>query len=241
MIETRRIRPGEASGPGLAGHASVGAASASPRSRSTLVGDPSTEELTAWRLFLRSHAIVLRRLETDLMHEHQLPLASYDVLVQLVEAPEHRLRMTELADAVLLSRSGLTRLVDRLEREGLVERQACVEDARGLFAVLTDSGLNRLRQASPTHLRGIQDYAVGRLSHDELHEFVRLLAVFTEAEGSGSPPGTQSAGAQPAGTKPAGTKPAGTKPAGTQPAGPPDAGHGTGAVVDLTATSRPAG
>ena len=148
------------------------------------IGSPSTEELTAWRLFLRSHALVLRRLETDLMHEHQLPLASYDVLVQLVEAPEHRLRMTELADAVLLSRSGLTRLVDRLEREGLVERQACVEDARGLFAVLTDGGLIRLRQASPTHLRGIQDYAVGRLSLTELREFARLLAVFAEVESS---------------------------------------------------------
>jgi len=124
--------------------------------------------------------MVLRRLENDLIQEHQLPLASYDVLVQLVEAPEHRLRMTELADAVLLSRSGLTRLVDRLEREGLVERQACVEDARGLFAVLTDGGVMRLRQASPTHLRGVQDYAVGRLTGEELRELARLLAVFTD-------------------------------------------------------------
>jgi DNA-binding MarR family transcriptional regulator len=130
--------------------------------------------------------MVLRRLESDLIQEHQLPLASYDVLVQLVEAQDRRLRMTELADAVLLSRSGLTRLVDRLEREGLVERQACVEDARGLFAVLTDAGMTRLREASPTHLRGIQDYAVGRLSRDELRELARLLAAFTDAEVAGS-------------------------------------------------------
>jgi len=183
MTEGPRTRSGEASGRGSAPTHLPGeapAASAAPPSPST--PSQSTEELTAWRLFLRSHALVLRRLENDLVQEHQLPLASYDVLVQLVEAPEHRLRMTELADAVLLSRSGLTRLVDRLEREGLVERQACVEDARGLFAVLTDGGLIRLREASPTHLRGIQDYAVGRLTGEELRELARLLAVFAETE-----------------------------------------------------------
>ena len=81
--------------------------------------------MLAWRRFLRAHALVTRRLENDLMAEHQLPLACYDVLVQLVEAPDRRLRMTELAERVLLSRSGLTRLVDRLEREGLVRREAC--------------------------------------------------------------------------------------------------------------------
>ena len=227
MVDTRRTRPGEASGPALAGHASVGAASAARRSGSTGASNPSTEGLTAWRLFLRSHALVLRRLETDLLHEHQLPLASYDVLVQLVESPGHRLRMTELADAVLLSRSGLTRLVDRLEREGLVERQACVEDARGLFAVLTDSGLIRLRQASPTHLRGIHDYAVGRLSPDELREFARLLAVFTEAEVHGSQlPGSPLSG---------------SALSDAQPTGPRDYDPGAAAVVDLTGVAgRPA-
>src|SRR4051812_5445438 len=95
-------------------------------------------QLTAWRRFLQAHAVLVRRLEADLLAEHQLPLASYDVLVQLVEAPEHRLRMTELAQRVLISRSGLTRLVDRLEREGLVSREPCDDDARGLFAVLSD-------------------------------------------------------------------------------------------------------
>jgi DNA-binding MarR family transcriptional regulator len=134
------------------------------------------EQLTAWRLFLRAHARILRRLEADLLREHHLPLASYDVLVQLVEAPERRLRMTELADRVLLSRSGLTRLVDRLEREGVVVREACAEDARGMFAVLTDAGYERLRAAAPTHLRGVQEYAVGRLSGDELTVLGRLLA-----------------------------------------------------------------
>lgn len=136
---------------------------------------PNAEQLAAWRMFLRAHASLTRRLEADLLFEHQLPLASYDVLVQLVEAPERRLRMTELADKVLLSRSGLTRLVDRLEREGLVRREACETDARGLFAVLTNEGFDRLRTAAPTHLRGIEDYVVSRFDDAELAALGALL------------------------------------------------------------------
>jgi DNA-binding MarR family transcriptional regulator len=131
--------------------------------------------MAVWRTFLRAHATVVRRLEADLVAEQSLPLASYDVLVQLVEAPHRRLRMTELAERVLLSRSGLTRLVDRLERQGLVAREACASDARGLFAVLTDAGYERLRGAAPTHLRGVRDYAVGRLSPRELRELGQAL------------------------------------------------------------------
>ncbi len=134
----------------------------------TLRDRPSSSELAVWRIFLRAHAQVMRKLETDLVQEHGLPLASYDVLVQLVEAPGRRLRMTELADRVLLSRSGLTRLVDRLQREGLVAREACESDARGLFAVLTQAGFERLREASPTHLRGVEAYAMGRLTPHQL-------------------------------------------------------------------------
>ncbi|MGH8969623.1 MAG: MarR family winged helix-turn-helix transcriptional regulator [Actinomycetes bacterium] len=139
-------------------------------------GDLTPGQMAAWRRFLRAHSVVIRALEADLLAEQQLPLASYDVLVQLVEAPERRLRMTELAARVLLSRSGLTRLVDRLEREGLVRREACDSDARGLFAVLTDDGLARLRRATPTHLRGVRDYAVGRLDDDDLAVLDRILA-----------------------------------------------------------------
>ncbi len=100
----------------------------------------TSAELAAWRGFLRAHATVVRALEGDLQAEHDLPLASYDVLVQLSEAPDRRLRMTELADRVLLSRSGLTRLADRLEREGLLTREPCPSDARGTLAVLTEAG-----------------------------------------------------------------------------------------------------
>jgi DNA-binding MarR family transcriptional regulator len=138
-------------------------------------GDLSDAQMLAWRRFLRAHALVTRRLEGDLLTEQNLPLASYDVLVQLVEAPARRLRMSELAERVLLSRSGLTRLVDRLEREGLVRREACEDDARGLFTVLTDDGVARLRAATPTHLRGVAEHAVGRLDDSEAAQLSTLL------------------------------------------------------------------
>jgi DNA-binding MarR family transcriptional regulator len=149
----------------------------------TAMGRLSDGQLTAWRRFLQAHAVLVRRLEADLLEEHQLPLASYDVLVQLVEAPERRLRMTELAQRVLISRSGLTRLVDRLEREGLVRREACDDDARGLFAVLTEDGFNRLRRAAPTHLRGVANYALDRLDDDQ----TAALAEICELMLDGSP------------------------------------------------------
>jgi DNA-binding MarR family transcriptional regulator len=133
-------------------------------------------ELAVWRMFLRTHSRLTRRLEADLLAEHELPLASYDVLLTLVEAPNRRLRMTELADRVLLSRSGMTRLVDRLEREGLVVREACANDARGMFTVLTEAGFQRLRKASRTHLRGVDEYAVSKLTSDELEAFGKMLA-----------------------------------------------------------------
>jgi DNA-binding MarR family transcriptional regulator len=135
----------------------------------------SSGEIDAWRSFLRAHAVVTRYLEGELLAEHELPLPAYDVLVQLVEAPDHRLRMTELADAVLLSRSGLTRLVDRLEREGLVQREACLTDGRGLYAVLTDAGVERLRTASGTHLRGVYRRFVSRLGARDVKALQRML------------------------------------------------------------------
>jgi DNA-binding MarR family transcriptional regulator len=139
-------------------------------------------ELATWRTFLRAHATVTRRLEAELVAEHELPLASYDVLVQLSEAPERRLRMTELADRILLSRSGLTRLADRLERDGLLTREACPSDARGTLAVLTDAGLDRLRSAWPTHRRGVAEHVTGRLTTDEVVELGRLLGKLVSDE-----------------------------------------------------------
>lgn len=129
---------------------------------------PRVEELASWREFLRAHARLTRQMETDLVREQRLSLASYDVLVQLAEAPGRRLRMTDLAEALLLSRSGVTRLVGRLERIGLVARSRAADDGRGVVAELTDRGLDRLRTASVTHLAGIARHFAGRLTSAQL-------------------------------------------------------------------------
>ena len=134
------------------------------------------EQLEIWRLFLRAHALIVRRLESDLVDRHGLPLAWYDVLARLVEADGHRLRMSELADRVMLSPSGLTRLVGRMIEAGLVSREPSENDARGFYAVLTDEGYERLRSATGTHLRGILDYVLSRFTDDELDEIATYLS-----------------------------------------------------------------
>lgn len=135
---------------------------------------PSREQLTSWRSFLRAHAGITKMLESELEVEQDLSLAAYDVLVQLSEAPERRLRMTELADAVLLSRSGVTRLVDRMEKVGLVVRAKVAADGRGVTARLTDAGYERLRIAATTHLRGVRQHFADRLDADDLADLERI-------------------------------------------------------------------
>src|SRR5580765_1372987 len=127
----------------------------------------------AWRSFLHAHARITRRLDEELQVAHGLSLAEYDALLQIAHAPERRIRMNVLAERVILSRSGITRLVDRLETAGSVERAACSTDARGQEAVLTPLGLERLRSAAGTHLDGVRRYFLERLDSDEL---VRLEA-----------------------------------------------------------------
>jgi DNA-binding MarR family transcriptional regulator len=146
-----------------------------------------TEQLTrhdtrlgAWRSFLLAHAQVVRELERELQDEQQLALTDYDVLVQLAAAGEHRLRMSELADRLLLSRSGATRLVDRMVAGGLVERASCESDRRGQWASLTDEGLQRLRAATPTHLRGVKRHFLDRLSPQDLADLERMLDPIVE-------------------------------------------------------------
>jgi DNA-binding MarR family transcriptional regulator len=134
------------------------------------------EQLEVWRLFLRAHGLIVRRLEADLMDRHGLPLAWYDVLARLVEADGHRLRMSELADRVMLSPSGLTRLVGRMVEARLVAREPSEYDARGFYAVLTDAGYERLRSATGTHLRGILDYVLSRYTDEELDEIASYLS-----------------------------------------------------------------
>lgn len=135
----------------------------------------SAAELTVWRTMLRAQVQISRHLQADLLAEHDLALGSYDVLMHLGETPDGRLRMNDLADRVLLSRSGLTRLVDRLQREGLVRRESCMSDARGLFAVLTPAGRARLDAATPTYLRGVRDHMLSRLDESDLRTFGHIL------------------------------------------------------------------
>jgi DNA-binding MarR family transcriptional regulator len=120
------------------------------------VNQLSPTELGAWRGFLRVHSALVHELDRELEETHGLPLTHYEVLLYLESAPGRRLRMAELASSVLLSQSGVTRLVDRLEREGLVVREPCPEDRRGLLAALTPAGLRRLEEARPTHLAGVR-------------------------------------------------------------------------------------
>jgi DNA-binding MarR family transcriptional regulator len=116
-----------------------------------------------WIRFLATHSAITRELEARLMGTHGLTLSDYDVLVQLARAPERKLRNIELAKAVVLTRSGVTRLVDGLERDGLVTRVSCPSDKRGSFVALTPEGARRLREAAGTHLDGVRELFVERL------------------------------------------------------------------------------
>ncbi len=135
-------------------------------------------ELGAWRGMLRVHSALVKALDAELLAVHGLPLTSYEVLINLQAAPGRRRRMAELADGVLLSRSGTTRLVDRLERDGLLERGACDSDGRGCFAVLTDRGDEVLARARATHLDGVRERF---LRHFEPAELERMAAWWNRA------------------------------------------------------------
>jgi DNA-binding MarR family transcriptional regulator len=134
----------------------------------------SPQELAAWRGLLRVHAGLTKALDAELLREHELPLSSYEVLLFLADSPRGRLRMSELADGVLLSRSGLTRLVDRMERDGLLRRRRCEEDQRGYFAEITDEGRELFARARKTHLDGVRERFLGRLSADEQRTLAAL-------------------------------------------------------------------
>jgi DNA-binding MarR family transcriptional regulator len=127
----------------------------------------SSEELAAWAGFLRTHAELTRALDAELVEAHSLPLSSYEVLLRLSRSPEGRLRMSDLADSVLLSRSGLTRLADRLAKAGLVVREDCPTDQRGLFLVITDDGRRLFNEARRTHLDGVRRRFLRKLGDEE--------------------------------------------------------------------------
>lgn len=130
----------------------------------------TTQELRAWRGLLRVHAALAKALDAELEAAHGLQLSSYEVLMYLADADGERMRMCDLASSILLSRSGLTRLVDRLAREGLLERVACDADARGAFAKLTPAGREKLREARATHLAGVRAMFLDRFTPEELDQ-----------------------------------------------------------------------
>ncbi len=142
--------------------------------------DLSDLELRAWRGLSRAHAALAKRLDGELEAAHGLGLSSYEVLSALADEPGGKMRMCELADSALLSRSGLTRLVDRLERDGLIRRACCSSDGRGSYACITDEGRRHLDQARPTYLAGIRNDFVARFSETELERIARLWARVAE-------------------------------------------------------------
>jgi DNA-binding MarR family transcriptional regulator len=132
-------------------------------------------ELGAWRGLVRVHAALVRELDAELDTRHGLPLSSYEVLRSLSRMPDGRMRMAELAEHVLLSRSGMTRLIDRLEREGLVVRSTCDKDGRGCYAVLTEHGREKVEQARGTHIDVVREGFLRHFSEDELRELAQLF------------------------------------------------------------------
>lgn len=147
-----------------------------PRSYTASVDtDLSGTELRAWQALLHAHHDVVGRLDAELREEHDLTFGSYDVLLRLARAPRRCLRMTELAERVLMSPSGLTRMVDRLVAQGLVRRERFDGDARVMLARLTDRGRQVLRRAAATHVRGIREHFSGKMSHQQLRQVAEAL------------------------------------------------------------------
>lgn len=144
---------------------------------------PHGPRIEPWRAFLQAHARVTRRLDEELRAEHDLSLAEYDALLTIADAPDRRIRMRQLADRVILSKSGVTRLIDRLVLDGLVQRDACLSDARGAEAVLTAAGLDRLRRASRTHLRGIDEHFLAAIDEADLSVIQRSMRAVAERAG----------------------------------------------------------
>ena len=144
----------------------------------------SREERVLWRRFVETHAAIVRRLDEDLRAQSGLTLSSFEVLYELVRAPDNRLRMAELADRLLFTRSGVTRLVDRLERDSFVERSDCAHDGRGVYAILTEKGFETFEGAAAPHVDGVRRLFFDRLDgwDEVLRRILHELASETPAK-----------------------------------------------------------
>lgn len=143
----------------------------------------SERELAAWRGLLEVHSALIARLDAELELEHGMSLSSYEVLLHLHDAPDCALRMGQLAERLFLSRSGLTRLIDRLVKAGLVERAECESDRRGSYARLTAEGRARFEAARPTHLRGVREHFLSKLSGADLDQLAGIWVRVAEPSG----------------------------------------------------------
>jgi DNA-binding MarR family transcriptional regulator len=140
----------------------------------------SPPEEVAWRALARAVIVLPRALEADLMAAQHMSLSEYGVLTNLSEAPYRRLRMSELASGRNLTPAGMTRIVDRLVAEGLVERIKCEEDGRGAFAVLTDAGFRRLEEAYPSHLASVRARVMEHVDPGDLAALERIMSKIVE-------------------------------------------------------------
>jgi DNA-binding MarR family transcriptional regulator len=145
----------------------------------------SNQALSAWVGLLRGHAALTRALNADLVADHGLTLNDYEVLLRLSRAPERKLRRVDLAEEVLLTASGITRLLDGLQAAGYVDKAACSSDARVTYAVLTQAGLEKLRSAADVHLAGIHARFAERFSDDEMATLAELLSRLDGSEPDG--------------------------------------------------------
>ena len=143
-------------------------------------------ELAAWRSFLQCHAVILRELDAELVAEQGMTTRDYEVLLYLSKEPDRHLAMSALAERTMLTRSGITRLVDGLVAAGLVERKACPDDARVSYAQLTDAGYEKLRAAGCTHIAGIRRLFLAHYSQAEIDQLATLLGRLPGAATGGS-------------------------------------------------------
>ena len=148
------------------------------------LGNPTELGQQAWRGLLRAHSCLAKRLDAELERAHGLPMSSFEVLHHLARSPGGRMRMCDLAEQAQLSRSGLTRLVDRLEREGLLERCSCQHDARGAYACLTGGGRIRMEEARRTQLSVVNEHFISRFSEQELSELAALAERIAPCNGA---------------------------------------------------------
>lgn len=142
--------------------------------------------LEAWRGFLQSHAAIVRVLDADLVAQHGMTARDYEVLLYLAQADDHRLPMSALSERTMLTRSGITRLIDGLVDQGLIERVSCQIDARVSYARLTETGYTKLKQAGCTHVAGIERLFLTHFTADELAQLAGLLSRLPGASLGGS-------------------------------------------------------